>query len=131
MSLLEGFEAMRLVKTSPSLRERLERRIAVVNHRAVVGRLHRFREGIERDMQPEPWTNLEAPMLVMLADLCDALGLDEREKATVLGAEGVLALSDTLETSIRYVSPPSLPMNERQVIAMRYVREHSEISGIR
>ena len=93
MSLLEGFEAVRLIKVGPSLRERLERKIAGVHHREVVARLRRFREGIERDMEPEPWTALEAPMVVMLADLCDGLGLDYREKAMVLGAEGVLTMN--------------------------------------
>jgi hypothetical protein len=127
MSLLRGFEAVRLVKVGPSLRERLERRIATVHHRAVVGRLRRFRERIERDMEPEPWTALEAPMVIMLADLCDGLGLDEKEKATVLGAEGVLTIGDTLETGIRPVASPWLPTNERQAKAMRYVREHGEV----
>ena len=128
MGLLDGFEAVRVVKVGPSLRERLERRIAAVHHKAVVRRLKRFREGLERDMRPEPWTALEAPTVMMLADLCDVLGLDEREKATVLGAEGVLTMDDTLETGIRPVASPWLPTNERQAKAMRYVREHGEIS---
>jgi hypothetical protein len=127
MSLLEGFEAVRLVKVGPSLRERLERRIAAVHHRAVVGRLRRFREGLERDTEPEPWTALEASMGLMLADLCDVLGLDEREKATVLGVQGVLTMTDTLETGVRPVPSPWIPTNERQAKAMRYVREHGEI----
>lgn len=127
MSLLEGFEAMRLVKVGPSLRERVERWIAAVHHRVVVARLRRFREGLERDMHPEPLAALEAPMLLILADVCDALGLDERERDTVLGAEGVLALTDTLETAIRPVPSSRLPMNERQAKVLRYVREHGKI----
>jgi hypothetical protein len=54
MSLFEGFETMRLVKTGPSLRERLERRIAAVHRNAVVARLRHFRQQLERDMEPEP-----------------------------------------------------------------------------
>jgi hypothetical protein len=128
MSLFQGFKTMQLIKVGPSLRERLERRIAIVHHKAMVGRLRRFREGLERDMRPEPWTALTAPMAMMLADLCDVLGLDERERATVLGADGVLTMTDTLETGIRPVAFPWLPMNQRQAKAMRYVREHGEIS---
>lgn len=128
MSLLDGFNKMQLVKIGPSLMERIERWIAAVHHKAVVSRLRRFREGLERDMEPEPRTVLDAPMPLIIADLCDALGLDERERATVLGAEGVLALADTLETAVRPVPSPRLPMNERQAKALRYVREHGEIS---
>jgi hypothetical protein len=125
MYLLEG---MQLVKVAPSLREQVERKIAGVHHKVMVDRLRRFREGLERDMQPEPWTLLEAPMLIMLADLCDALGLDEGERAGVLGVEGVLALADTLETGVRPAASPWLPITERQAKAMRYVREHGTIN---
>ena len=125
MDLLEG---MQLVKVAPSLREQIERKIAGVHHKVVVNRLRRFREGLERGMQPEPWTLVESPMVIMLADVCGVLGLDEGERAGVLGVEGVLALADTLETSIRPVFSPWLPMNERQAKAMRYAREHNAIS---
>ena len=128
MSLLQGFETMRLVKIGPSLRERVERLIAAQHRKAVVARLRCFREGLERDMKPEPWTALEAPMPLIIADLCDALGLDEKERATVLGAEGVLALTDTLETAVRPIPSPRVPINERQAKALRYVREHGEIA---
>jgi predicted HTH transcriptional regulator len=67
-------------------------------------------------------------LVVILADLCDALGLDEGERAGVLGCEGVLALADALETRIRPVSSPRLPVNERQATALRYVREHGGIN---
>jgi len=128
MSLFEEFKTMRLVKVGPSLRERVERRIAAGHHNAVVAKLRRFREGLGHDMAPEPWTALEAPMPLIVADLCDALGLDEKERATVLGAEGVLALADTLEASVRPVPSPRLPMNERQAKALRYVREHGMLT---
>ena len=128
MSLLEGFNKIRLVKVGPSLRERLERRVAAAHHRAVVARLRRFREGLEREMEPEQWTALEAPMPLIVADLCDALGLDEAERAQVLGAEGVMALADMLETRIRPIPSPRLPMNERQAKALRYVREHGMLT---
>ena len=128
MSLLQCFETIRLVKVGPSLRERLERRIAAVHHQAVIDRLRRFREGLERDMVPEAWTALEAPMVLLLADLCDGLGLDEGERAGVMGAEGVLALADTLESQVRPVFKLRLPMNERQAKALAYAREHGTIT---
>lgn len=128
MSLFEGFGTMRLVKVGPSLRERLERWVAEVHHKGVIARLRHFREQLERDMAPEPWMALEAPMVLLLSDLCDALGLNEGERAGVLGVEGVLALADTLETRIRPVPKPWLPMNERQAKALRYVREHGTIT---
>ena len=128
MSLFEGFSKMQLVKVGHSLSERLERWVAGMHHNAVVGRLRRFREGLERDMAPEAWTALDAPMVLLLADLCDALGLDESERAGVMGAEGVLALADTLESRVRPVLKPRLPMNERQTKALAYVREHGTIT---
>jgi hypothetical protein len=80
-SLFEGFSTIRLVKVGPNWRERLERRIAVVHHNAVVARLGRFRRRLEHDMEPEPWTALEAPMPLLLFDVCDALRLNEEERA--------------------------------------------------
>ena len=128
MSLFEGFSKMQLVKVGSSLRERLERWVAGAHHNVVVGRLRRFREGLERDMAPEAWTALEAPMVLLLDDLCDAMRLDEGERAGVMGAEGVLALADTLESQVRPVFKLRLPMNERQAKALAYAREHGTIT---
>ena len=115
---------MRLVKTGPSLKEGVERWVAARHHRAVVARLRRFRRQLEQDMKPEPWVTLEAPMPLLLADVCNALGLSEEERATVLGVEGVLALADMLEDRIRPVPRPWLSRSERQAKALAYVREH-------
>ena len=49
-------------------------------------------------MDPEPWTTLEAPMVLLLSDVCDTLALDEEERATVLGQQGEQALAEILET---------------------------------
>ena len=127
MSLFEGFNTRRLVKVSPSLLEQLERWGAAVHHKAVITRLRRFREQLERDMAPGPWLALDAPMVLLLSDLCDALGLSEQERARVLGCEGVLALADTLEVSVQPVLKPRLPMNEQQAKVLVYVREHGTI----
>jgi hypothetical protein len=128
MSLLDGISKMRLIKVGPSLQQRMERWIAAAHHRAVVSRLRRFREQLDQEMKPEPWTVLEAPMPLIVADVCDALGLDNQERATVLGAAGVLALTDVLETTVRPILSPRVPVNERQAKALRYMREHGEIN---
>jgi predicted HTH transcriptional regulator len=127
MSLLQGFETMRLVKVGPSLRERLERWIAEQHHKAVIDRLRRFREGLERDMQPESWTDLEASMVLLLSDVCDALGLTEDERASVLGQEGTRALDEDLEVRFQPVCQPTPPLNERQEKAMAFARENGVI----
>jgi hypothetical protein len=126
MSLLQGFETMRLVKVGPSLRERLERRVVAVHHNAVVVRLRRFRERLERDMAPEPWTALEAPMVLLLSDICDALGLTEEEQTTVLGQEGVRTLADELLEA--HPKRQAKMLNDRQVKALNCVQKHGKIS---
>jgi hypothetical protein len=124
MSLLEGFDKMQLVKIGPSLRERLER-AAAASQAKVVARLRRFREGLERDTEPEPWTALEVPMVLVLSDVCQALELTDEELSTVLGQEGLMALSH--EMAIR----PKLlagALNDRQVAALVCARKHGEIT---
>ncbi len=126
MSLFEGFERMRLVKVAPSLGERLERLTAGAYHLLIIARLHRYRRSLEWDMEPEGWTALEAPVVLILAEVCGALGFSEEERARVLGPEGVQALAEVLES-------PSIdrlflePINERQAEALRYVRRYGRI----
>ncbi len=126
MSLFEGFNTMRLVRAGPSLRERFERWIAGAHHEAVVVRLRRFRRQLERDAAPETWTALEAPMVLLLADLCNALGLNEGERAGVLGQQGDRALADILES--RPALRPQVAVNERQAEALRCVYKHGKIN---
>ncbi|MBL7062669.1 MAG: hypothetical protein ISS49_00490 [Anaerolineae bacterium] len=126
MSLFEGFDRMRLVKVGPSLRERLEWKIAGWHHRTVVARLTHLRRQLERDMAPQPWTALEAPAVLLLSEACDALALAEEERAGVLGPEGVRALADVLETRVYPRDAASL-VNERQAQALRCVRERGRI----
>ena len=88
MSLLQSFDKIQLVKVGPSLRERLER-VATANYRLLtIARLRRYRRTVEQEMEPEPWTALEAPVVLTLAEICGALGLSERERTRVLGTEG-------------------------------------------
>ncbi len=92
---------MHVVKVGPSLLERLDRLIARQHHRAVVARLRHFRETLQADMSPEePWTVLTAPLVLTLADICDALYLNEAEKAEVLGERGQNAVAEVLETHV-------------------------------
>jgi predicted HTH transcriptional regulator len=78
-------------------------------------------------MQPESWTALEVPMVLLLADVCNTLGLTEEERAIVLGQEGAQALAENLETRIHPVPSPRPPMRERQAKALAYAREHGMI----
>jgi len=129
-SLFDGFGDMQLVRTGPSLRERVEHQVTLVHHLSVIARLRQFRQGLEGEMHPESWLRLEAPLVVTLSDVCDALDLDEQERATVLGDDGVMALVNILESHAYH--PPAyrrkLPMNERQALGLRYAREHGTIT---
>jgi len=126
MSLLQGFETMRLVRIGPSLRERVERQIAEWHHRVVVARLRHFRQQLERDMEPELWITLEAPMVLLLSDVCEALSLNEEERATILGQLGKQALAEILETGS--VTRPKVPVNDRQAKALAHMRKHGAIT---
>ena len=128
MSLLQGFQTMRLVRTGPSLRERIERRIAGRYYDAVVERLRRFREELEKEIAPDPWTALEAPMVLLLSDVCNALSLTEEERAVILGQAGMLALAESLEVRFRPVPPVKSALNERQQKAVDFVRRHGMIN---
>ena len=126
MSLLQGFDKMRLVKTGPSLLERIERWVAGWHHRIGVARLRRFRLQMERDMEPEPWTALEAPMVLLLSDVCDALALNDDERAVVLGQQGEQALAEISKTCP--VIQSRTLISERQAKVLAHVREHGTIN---
>ena len=124
MNSLSNLGKMRLAH-GPGLRQRLERRMAGAHHYAVMDRLRRFRQGLERDMQPEPWTALQTPAVLLLADVCDALALSEDERAAILGPEGEQALAHLLQAPIM---PRSPDRQERQVKALTYVRKCGRIN---
>lgn len=114
MSVAEELEGMRLVRTGPSLAER-------IGHKSVMSRLTELRERIEADMLPEPIGALNVSVVVLLADVCEALGLDESETARVLGREGTAALA--CETAaVQNV------INQRQVKALDVARKHSQVA---
>lgn len=126
MSLFEGFERMQLVKTGPSLGERLERLTAGKHHLLTIARLRRYRRSLERDVEPEPWTVLESPAVLFLAEVCCALGFSEEERTRVIGPEGEKSLAEVLESCP--VDRLFLePINERQAEALRYVRRYGRI----
>ncbi len=97
---IEAYARIRLVRTGPSLRQRLEWKMAGWHHRVGVARLTHFRHLLERDMAPESWVTLETPMVLCLSEVCDTLTLTEEERAGVLEPEGVRALADILETRV-------------------------------
>jgi hypothetical protein len=92
--------------------------VGAQHHKAVIARLRRFREGLEGDAEPERWTLLEGPAVLLLADVCDALALTEEEQAEVLGQDGERTLADTLEAR-----PFRIPTDEPQADALARVRE--------
>lgn len=126
MSVTRHLSGMKVVKVGPSLRERLERWVAGVHHVTVVGHLQRFREELEREMEPEPWTHLEAPMVLLLSDVCDALALSADERSIILGQQGERALAEVLETRVTPRSHGS--PRERQAKALAHVQEHGKIN---
>jgi hypothetical protein len=125
MSLLQGFDTMRLVRTGTGLRRRLERRIMATHHKAIIACLRCFREELERETEPEPWAVIEIPMVLVLSDVCEALGLTEDECAVVLGEEGMRALHRELALRPTLLSDA---LNERQIAALICVRKHGEIT---
>ena len=107
-------EKMRLVRTGPGLAERL-------GHRNTVKQLIELREKLEADMLPEPIGALNVSAVVLLADVCEALGLDEGETARVLGREGTAALA--CETAaVQNV------INQRQIQALAVARKHGQVT---
>jgi len=124
MSLFEGFNTIRLVKVGPSLWERLEEKIG---RRWVVTRLVAFRQRLAQDMEPEPWTVLEAPAPTLLADLCTALGLSDAERGEVLGLLGLAVLEAPQPLAMRKpeVGGTKTTLNERQLKALA----HAEANG--
>ena len=92
----------------------------------MVDRLQRFREQLEGEMAPRPWTDLETAAVAILYDICHALGLNEEERLRVIGQEGDQALNELLES--RPVPLPRALLNERQAKAMNYVQKHGRIS---
>lgn len=107
-------EKMRLVRVGPSLADR-------IGHRSTVTRLIELRERLETDMFPEPIGALKVSAVVLLADVCEALGLNEGETAKVLGAEGAAALA--CETAVT-----EGVINRRQVEALDVVRKYGRVT---
>ena len=64
-------------------------------------------------------------MVLLLSDVCRALGLSQPDRDSVKGQHGQRALAEVLE--IR-VAPRSRPiLNERQARALDFAEEHSRI----
>jgi len=120
--------SMYAVKTGFSITERAERLIASKHHKAVLERLGRLRMTLETDAGEE-WTTIDAPIVLILNDVCDYLGLDDAEKEGVLGQSGILALSELLDS--RFVLPDNTLLNERQNQALVIARKEGKITSSR
>lgn len=90
----------------------------------VVLRLIRFREYLEHWMAPEPWILVEAPMVVLISDICDVLGLTGEEKAEILGSNGQMTIKVIQESRINII-----PLNERQMKALHYLSKTERITN--
>jgi hypothetical protein len=66
-------------------------------------RLWQFRLGLE-GQAGESITVLDAPVALVLSDLCRFLHLSEEQHARVLGEEGVAYVDEVLETRVRKVT---------------------------
>lgn len=126
MSHFEIINSLRLVKTGPTLRERLEERIG---RRWVLARLVDFRQQLAHDMEPDPWIELEAPASTFLADLCTALGLSDAERGEVLGLLGLAMLE--VPQSLAVLDQGNHPRPVRPVLNNRQVKAlaHAEANG--
>lgn len=80
---------IKMVRLGPSLGERISWR-RFVETRA----LTRYRRELEQGTAPEAWSEVELPAGLMLADVCDALGLSDEQRQKVLGDAGMVFLED-------------------------------------
>lgn len=62
-------------------------------------RLWQFRLTLEGQAK-QPATGIEAPVTLLLSDLCVFAGLSEEQHARVLGQEGVEHVEEVLETRV-------------------------------
>jgi hypothetical protein len=124
MSLLPSVDNMHVITAGSSLYRRLERLLVMRYHKTIVARLQRFRQELQSDMEPEPWTALTAPMVLLLSDVCRALNLTRDERAIILGQKGEQALAGVLETQF---TPSPADLNKRQAQGLAYVQEYGSI----
>jgi hypothetical protein len=117
-------QEMELVKVGPSVRERVEHYLAGKHHQNVVNRLRHFREELEEGAALEPWSVIEAPAVLLLADICEALQLTPEETATVLGEDGQHTQDSLLDERI---VPQQL--NPRQKQALIEVHRRGQITN--
>ncbi len=64
----------------------------VSEHKGITERLKCFRHEFEQGTVTLAWPEVELPAGLMLADICDALGLTEDQQRRVLGEVGALFL---------------------------------------
>lgn len=123
---VQALDMRTLAKTGPSVGDRWEHLLATRHQHNLVAKLIRFRETLEAEMAPEPWTQVEAPLLLTLSDICDALALGTQEKAEVLGQEGQGALTEALDSHVTLSE--ERPLNPRQAQELKYARRHGVIT---
>lgn len=123
---VQALDTVKLAKTKPGVADKRAERMVARHHQNVVDLLTRFRMKLEERSAPESWTRMTTSWVLTLADVCDALGLDEQEKVDVLGQAGQIAFSEMLDT--RAILPEGCPLNRRQMQALHHARQHGVIT---
>jgi len=82
-----------IVRVGPSLGERITKRRQVETRT-----LRRLRQALEHGTEGEPWAAVELPAGLLLADVCDALGLSDDQRRDVLGDAGAAFVEGIQET---------------------------------
>jgi hypothetical protein len=75
-------------------------------------KLWQFRLGLEAQAG-QSIIELDAPVALVLSDLCVFLGLSEEQHARVLGQEGVAYTNEVLETRVRVATSGHRPAARR------------------
>jgi len=100
----------------------------MLTENGLVLELMRYRKQLESDMLPEVWTKLEAPVYVILSDICKTLGLSSADTASVLGVDATLQMLSMLEVRIYPVPCKGEPLCTRQTKAYIFVRQEGMIN---
>jgi len=94
---------------------------------SVADRLIDCRRQLEREMAPDPWTDLRTPVVSLLSEVCQALGLTAEDRFRVLGRDGVQALA-TISEDRDYLSR-HVSANHRQMAVLRHVWAYGRIDA--
>ena len=73
---------------------------SISEHEDITARLEGLRREVEQGTAPETWAEIELPVGLLIADVCDALGLSKDQQNQVMGDAGVLFLKTVQNTQV-------------------------------